>query len=150
MPKAKSKQPDAIELLKQDHHYVKQALRRFARMDHDDHEALQGLVEQVCDALKMHTRVEEEIFYPALRKALDDGELIEEAEVEHDSAKALIRRLEKMRPGDPKYAATFKVLGEYVKHHVKEEESEIFPKARRGKMNIQALGKRIMERKARH
>ncbi|HVL37108.1 MAG TPA: hemerythrin domain-containing protein [Burkholderiales bacterium] len=149
MPKAKSKPSSAIELLKNDHDYVKQSLRRFEKMDHEDREAVHALVQQVCKALKAHTRLEEEIFYPAVRKALDEEDLLNEAEIEHDSAKTLIRRLERMKPGDPKYIATFTVLGEYVKHHVKEEESEMFPKVRRRKLNLEALGKKILERKAR-
>ena len=147
MPKAKRKPLDAIQLLKEDHEYVKKALRAFEKMDHEDHAAVQGLVSQVCTALKVHTKVEEELFYPAARKAIRDEELMNEAEIEHDSAKSLIRQLERMKPDDPKYVATFTVLGEYVKHHVKEEESEIFPKARRRKVNLKRLGSRLMARK---
>lgn len=147
MPKPKRKSLNAIQLLKEDHEYVKKAFRAFEKMDHEDHEAMKGLVTQVCEALKVHTRVEEELFYPAARKALGDEDLMNEAEIEHDSAKTLIRRLERMKPDDPKYVATFKVLGEYVKHHVKEEESEMFPKARRKRMNLQRLGDRLMARK---
>jgi hemerythrin-like domain-containing protein len=149
MRKAKAKPLDAIDLLKQDHEYVKQAFRRFERMDREDHESLRGLVSAVCAALKAHADVEEKLFYPAVRAKIEDQEVIEEAEVEHDSAKALIRRLERMKPDDPKYAATFTVLGEYVKHHVKEEESEIFPKAKRRKVNLKTLGKKLMARKIR-
>lgn len=147
MPKPKRKSLNAIQLLQEDHEYVKKAFRAFEKMDHEDHEAMKGLVTQVCEALKVHTRVEEELFYPAARKALGDEDLMNEAEIEHDSAKTLIRRLERMKPDDPKYVATFKVLGEYVKHHVKEEESEMFPKARRKRMNLQRLGDRLMARK---
>jgi len=147
MSKATGKPLDAIKLLKEDHEYVKKALRTFEKMDHGDHAALKGLVSQVCTALKAHAQVEEELFYPAARKAIKDPDLMNEAEIEHDSAKSLIRRLERMKPDDPKYVATFTVLGEYVKHHVKEEESEIFPKARRRKLNLKRLGDRLMARK---
>ena len=147
MSKAKSKPLNAIKLLHEDHEYVKQAFRAFEKMDHEDHAAVKGLVTQVCDALKAHAQVEEELFYPAARKAIKDEDLMNEAEVEHDSAKTLIRQLERMKPDDPKYLATFAVLGEYVKHHVKEEESEIFPKARRRKLNLKRLGERLMARK---
>ena len=144
---AKAKKPvSAIELLMEDHEYVKKAFRAFEKMDEEDQPAL---VKQVCEALKVHTRIEEEIFYPAMRKAIEDQDLLEEAEVEHDSAKILIRRLERMKPSDPKYAATFTVLGEYVNHHVKEEESEMFPKARRARVNLKTLGARLMGRKIR-
>jgi hemerythrin-like domain-containing protein len=144
MRKAK---PNAIELLKQDHDYVKKAFRAFEKMDHDDHDAVRNLVSQVCEALEVHAKVEEEVFYPAARKAIHDEDLMNEAEVEHDSAKTLIRQLKRMKPDDPKYAATFAVLGEYVKHHVKEEESEMFPKARRRRVNLQRLGGRLLARK---
>ena len=147
MPKAKSKALNAIQLLKEDHDYVRKAFRAFEKMDHEDHDAMKALVKQVCEALKVHTQVEEELFYPAARKALKEEDLMNEAEIEHDSAKTLIRRLERMQPDDPKYVATFTVLAEYVKHHVKEEESEMFPKARRKRMNLQRLGDRLMARK---
>jgi hemerythrin-like domain-containing protein len=136
----------AIELLIEDHDYVKKAFRAFEKMDEEDQPAL---VKQVCAALKVHAKIEEEIFYPAVRKAIDDEDLMNEAEVEHDSAKALIRQLERMKPSDPKYAATFTVLGEYVNHHVKEEESEMFPKVRRARLNLKTLGAKLMGRKIR-
>jgi len=144
MPKAK--QVSAIALLTEDHEYVKKAFRAFEKMDEEDQPAL---VKQVLQALKVHTRIEEEVFYPAVRKAIKDEDLMNEAEVEHDSAKALIRQLERMKPSDPKFAATFTVLGEYVNHHVKEEESEMFPKARRARINLKGLGAKLMGRKIR-
>jgi hemerythrin-like domain-containing protein len=140
----KSKQVSAIALLTEDHDYVKKAFRAFEKMDEEDQPAL---VKQVLQALKVHTRIEEEIFYPAVRKALKDQDLMNEAEVEHDSAKVLIRQLERMKPGDPKFAATFTVLGEYVNHHVKEEESQMFPKARRARVNLKGLGAKLMGQK---
>ena len=144
MRKAK---PNVLELLKEDHEYVKKAFRAFEKMDHEDHEAVHNLVGQVCEALEVHAKVEEELFYPATRKAIKDEGLMNEAQVEHDSAKTLIRQLKRMNPEDPMYAATFTVLGEYVKHHVKEEETEMFPKARRRGMNLQRLGERLLARK---
>jgi hemerythrin-like domain-containing protein len=140
----KSKQVSAIALLTEDHDYVKKAFRAFEKMDEEDQPAL---VKQVLQALKVHTRIEEQIFYPAVRKALKDQDLMNEAEVEHDSAKVLIRQLERMKPGDPKFAATFTVLGEYVNHHVKEEESQMFPKARRARVNLKGLGAKLMGQK---
>jgi len=142
----KSKPVSAIALLMEDHDYVKKAFRAFEKMDEEDQPAL---VKQVLQALKVHTRIEEEIFYPAVRKAIKDEDLMNEAEVEHDSAKPLIRQLERMKPSNPKYAATFTVLGEYVNHHVKEEESQMFPKARRARVNLKALGAKLMGRKIR-
>ncbi len=140
----KSKQVSAIALLMEDHAYVKKAFRAFEKMDEEDQPAL---VKQVLQALKVHTRIEEEVFYPAVRKAIKDEDLMNEAEVEHDSAKVLIRQLERMKPSDPKFAATFTVLGEYVNHHVKEEESEMFPKARRARINLKGLGAKLMGQK---
>ena len=142
----KSKQVSAIALLMEDHEYVKTAFRAFEKMDEEDQPAL---VKQVLQALKVHTRIEEEVFYPAVRKAIKDEDLMNEAEVEHDSAKVLIRQLERMKPSNPKFAATFTVLGEYVNHHVKEEVSEMFPKARRARINLKGLGAKLMGRKIR-
>jgi hemerythrin-like domain-containing protein len=142
----KAKRLSALHLLKEDHEYVKKAFRAFEKIAAEDRPAL---VKQVCAALKAHMRVEEEVFYPAVRKAIDDEDLMNEAEIEHQSAKTLIRQLERMKPADPKYAATFTVLGEYVKHHVKEEESEMFPKAKRRRVNLTALGNKLMARKIR-
>ena len=149
MRKSKPKPPSVIELLKQDHDYVKQAYRRFEKMDHEDLDAVKAVVSEVCTALEVHARVEEQIFYPAVRKAIDDDDLMAEAEIEHESAKTLIRRLKRMKPSNAAYIPTFTVLCEYVMHHVKEEESEMFPKAQRRKLNLQALGKKVMERKIR-
>ena len=143
----KKPKPNAINMLMEDHKYVQKAFKAFEDMDHDDHEAMQNLVGQVCEALEVHTKVEEEVFYPAARKVLKDEDLMNEAEIEHDSAKTLIRQLKRMKPDDPKYVATFTVLGEYVKHHVKEEESEMFPKARRRRINLERLGNRLLARK---
>lgn len=141
---------NALEILMEDHEYVKKAYRQFQKLDpQEDLEEIQSLVKNVCTALKVHTRIEEEIFYSAARRALKDKDLLEEAAVEHESAKTLIRQLERMKPKDPKYAATFTVLCEYVAHHVKEEEKEMFPKVRRARINLEALGRKMMERKVR-
>jgi hemerythrin-like domain-containing protein len=148
MPNAKAL--NALNVLMEDHQYVRKSYREFKKLDpEEDTEQVQALVKQVCAALKVHVRIEEEVFYPAVRRAIKDKDLIDEAEVEHDSAKILIRQLTRMNPRDPKYAATFTVLCEYVEHHVKEEESEMFPKVRRARLNLQALGKKLMARKIR-
>jgi hemerythrin-like domain-containing protein len=143
---AKAKPLNAITMLEEDHKYVRKAFRDFEKMDHEDLEAVQALADQVCAALLAHAALEEELFYPAARKALKDEDLMNEAKVEHDSAKTLIRQLKRMKAGDAEFVATFTVLGEYVNHHIKEEESEIFPKARRRGMNLSALGKKLMAR----
>jgi hemerythrin-like domain-containing protein len=149
MPRSKTKPVNAIQLLEEDHAYVKKAFKTFEKMDHSDTAAMQKLVKLVCQALKAHAELEERLFYPAVRKAIKDKDLMNEALVEHASAKTLIRQLERMKPRDPMYAATFTVLGEYVQHHVKEEEGEMFPKVRRARVNLQALAKKLTARRIR-
>ena len=146
MAKTKSK-TDAITLLKADHDEVKQAFKEFEKMDHEDTEAMEKLVGRVCEALTAHTTVEEEIFYPAVRAAIEDDDLMNEAQVEHNSARDLIELLEGMDATDPMYAATFTVLGEYVLHHAKEEEDEMFPSARKAEIDLEQLGEQIRARK---
>ena len=102
----------------------------------------------VCAELRVHTTLEEEIVYPALREAIEDEDIMNEAAVEHETAKMLIEQLENMEPDDPNYFATFTVLGEYVMHHVKEEEGEMFPQAKKAKdLDLEALGEQIKARK---
>ena len=146
MAKRKSSE-NAITLLKADHDKVKKAFKQFEKMDHEDTQALQELVQEVCSDLKVHTTLEEEIFYPAVRAAIEDDDLMNEAQVEHNSAKELIELLEGMDPGDEMYPATFTVLCEYVLHHAKEEEEEMFPSARKAKVDLDELGEQIRARK---
>lgn len=128
---------EIIEELKEDHKRVKQAFRAAEKLDaEDDGEELKAIVDQTCAELEVHAQLEEELFYPAAREALKEDDLVDEAEVEHGSAKALIAQLREMSPDDEKYAATFKVLGEYINHHVKEEENEMFP-ALQGRSGVQ-------------
>lgn len=108
----------------------------------------QQLVASICEALTVHAQVEEEIFYPAFKAALKDHALVPEAIVEHASLKALIAELEGSAPDGEMYDARVKVLSEYVKHHVKEEQDEIFPKARASKLDLLQLGNAIAARKA--
>src|SRR6185369_10771303 len=120
---------DAIALLTADHKSVKQLFNQFDALkestDSDGQKA--DLVESICVALTIHAQIEEEIFYPAVRKAIDDDDLMDEADVEHDEVKALIAQLETTEPGDDHYDAKVTVLGEDIDHHVKEEEGEMFP-----------------------
>jgi iron-sulfur cluster repair protein YtfE (RIC family) len=107
------------------------------------------LARQICMELTVHAQIEEEIFYPAAREALgDEGEdLLNEAKVEHESLKELIAKIEGSGSDDELFDANVKVLGEYVKHHVKEEQNEIFPKCRKSDMDLKALGEELAERK---
>ena len=148
MPRSRAKtSADAIDLLKQDHDRVEKSFKEFEKMDRQDSEACQRLISAVCAELAVHTTLEEEIFYPAVREAIDDEDLMNEAAVEHETASMLIDQLDNMDPDDPNYYATFTVLGEYVRHHIKEEQGEMFPAAKRAKVDLAALGERIRARK---
>ena len=125
-PAAKNK---VIAMLKADHKKVKKAFKDFKKLDaQEDPDSAQALVEQTCTELEVHAELEEQVFYPAARGAMKEDDLIDEAEVEHMTAKVLIGQLKGMNAEDEKYAATFKVLGEYINHHVQEEEGEMFKK----------------------
>jgi hemerythrin superfamily protein len=139
---------NAIAILTEDHANVRKMFKQFEKMKDKAGESEKvELVERICDELTLHTEVEEEIFYPAAREAMEDHDLLDEAEVEHASAKELIAQLRSMQPGDELYDAKVTVLGEYVEHHVKEEEKEMFPKARKAKMDLEELGEQINQRK---
>jgi len=149
MPKTRSRSAaGAIEMLKDDHAKVKKAFKEFEKMDRSDTESCRQMVESVCEDLRVHTSLEEEIFYPAVRAAIEDEDIMNEAAVEHETAKMLIEQLENMGPDDPNYFATFTVLGEYVMHHVQEEEGEMFPQAKKAQdLDLDALGEEMRRRK---
>lgn len=139
---------DALALLKQDHREVDEMFKEFDKSDDDDEKG--ELAEKICKALTVHAQIEEEIFYPASREAVgeDDLDMLDEAEVEHGSLKQLIEDLEGMGPQDDLYDATVTVLGEYVRHHVKEEEGEMFKKVKAAGVDLKELGARMAARKA--
>ena len=142
---------NAIDLLKKDHDEVDAMFKQYEDIkDGDDHTEKEMIVAQICDALTVHALIEESIFYPAARRALDEEEgkdLLDEAAVEHQTLKDLIARLESAPSDDPLYDAGVKVLSEYVKHHVKEEENELFPKVRSSSMDLDAVGQQLADRK---
>jgi hemerythrin superfamily protein len=143
---ATKKSMDATELLKADHKKVDKMFKDFEKLD--DEQEKTALVEECCNSLKIHTRIEEEIFYPAARDVLKESDLLNEAEVEHASAKDLIEQLEGYDGGDEMADAKFTVLGEYIRHHVKEEENEMFPKVKKAKeLDLGQLGEQLMQRK---
>ena len=146
MAKSKAKASGAVEILKEQHDKVKKAFKEFEKLDREDTETQQQLVQTVCEDLKLHTTLEEELFYPAAREALDDEDIMNEAQVEHETAKMLIEQLENMGADDPNFHATFTVLGEYVMHHVKEEESEMFPQVKKTDLDLEELGGRMRAR----
>jgi hemerythrin superfamily protein len=137
---------DAISLLEADHREVDGYFDQFE--DADGATAKKSLATQICLALKVHAQIEEELFYPAAREKTGDGDLIDEAIVEHAGAKILIAQIEAMQPGQDLYDAKVKVLGEQVRHHVREEEEELFPEVRESGVDLDALGARMAARKA--
>jgi hemerythrin superfamily protein len=137
---------NALAVLHADHERVADLLARFDKLKSNGAQK-HHLVERICDELEIHARVEEELFYPSARGLIHDDDMMDEAGVEHDSIKALIEKLRHMKPGEGKYDATVTVLGEYVKHHVREEEQEMFPKVRGANIDLVALGRAIKTRK---
>lgn len=140
---------EIIEMLKTDHKRAKKNFRDFEKLDPDeDAEQCRAIVEETCAMLTVHARLEEECFYPQVRQGLEEPDLVDEAEVEHQTAKDLIAQLQGMSPGDEKYAARFTVLGEYIQHHVKEEEGEMFPQVSRAKLDWDSMLRQMTERRA--
>lgn len=143
--------PDALALLRADHAQLRLL---FARCDdlrglEDAEEKLAETVDDLCDALIVHTMIEEELFYPALREASGDDELFDEAELEHAGARELVSQLEVMYPGDEHFDATLAVLADEVAHHIEQEESEMFALARgTAGVDLSALGRQLALRKA--
>jgi hemerythrin superfamily protein len=138
--------PLAVTLLKQDHREVEGWFDEYEQLEADAEKLV--LFNKIALALKVHTQIEEEILYPEERGEVED-DLLDEAYVEHDGAKKLIAEIEAMRPGDEYYDAKVKVLGEYIKHHVKEEEQPggLFAQAKKGGENLEAMGERLKARK---
>jgi len=138
---------DAIALLKADHRHVEGWFKQFGKAKKGERK--EKLATQICDALTLHMRIEEEIFYPAFLVATQDTEMHHEAEVEHAGARRLIGEIEAMRPGDEYYDAKVKVLSEMIKHHVKEEEQPggMFAEARKSDMDLDDIGRRTAARK---
>jgi hemerythrin superfamily protein len=139
---------DAIALLKQDHRTVSALFEEFEKADEEEQSAI---AQRVCQLLTVHAQIEEELLYPAAKEAFDgeeEGEeLVNEAAVEHGSAKELIAKIEGMTSDDEHFEATVTVLGEYIKHHVKEEEGEMFPQLRKTELDLKELGSRLADRK---
>ena len=143
--KAKTSPKDAIALLKADHEEVDQLFKEFETTRTLARK--KALVSEICTALSVHAQIEEEIFYPAVKAALKDKLLVPEATVEHAGIKDLIGQLEGVEPDGEMYDAKVKVLSEYVKHHVKEEQTEMFPKAKSTSLDLAELGAQLSARK---
>jgi hemerythrin superfamily protein len=143
-----STEHDAIGMLMADHKKVKKLFSDFKKLKEEggsDEKA--ALVDQICTELKVHTALEEEIFYPTVRSAIDDSDLMDEALVEHSGAKSLIAQLEDMSTEDDLYDAKVTVLGEQIEHHVREEEGDMFKKAKKADLDTNALGAKMLKRK---
>jgi hypothetical protein len=138
---------DAIALLKADHREVERWFGEFESTRSDERK--RELANEICSALRTHTTIEEEIFYPAFLEATDETDIHHEAEVEHDGAKHLIEEIESAGPDDDHFEARISVLSEMVRHHVKEEEKRggMFGKAQSSSMDLEALGQQLKERK---
>lgn len=139
---------DAVSILTDDHDKVKKLFKQFEKhCKADNTEAKVETANMICMELTVHAMAEEEIFYPAARMAIKDDDLLNEAEVEHDSAKELIAQIQFMESDNPMYDAKVTVLGEYIDHHITEEEEEMFPKVRKAKVDLEELGEQLMMRK---
>jgi len=143
--KAKSPPKDAIALLKADHEALKDLFSEYEKTRSVSNK--KALVAEICTALTVHAQIEEELFYPAVKNALKDKLLVPEATVEHATVKDLIAQLQDVEPDGEMYDAKVKVLSEYVKHHVKEEQNEMFPKAKASSLDMVKLGARMAARK---
>jgi hemerythrin superfamily protein len=143
---APHKAQEATALLRADHKLVAGLFSDYAKATSTAKK--RELVSQICAGLSVHAQVEEEIFYPAVKLALKDTELVPEATVEHATLKALIAQVENIEPSGEMFDAKIKVLSEYVRHHVKEEQEEMFPKARATDLDMSKLGAQLAARKA--
>jgi iron-sulfur cluster repair protein YtfE (RIC family) len=136
--------PNAVQMIRQDHKKVEGLFKKFAQAKNNG--AKKRICDQVIKELEVHTKLEEEIFYPAVQKELGDEEMIEEAEKEHQQAKDIIQELKTMGE-DEQLEEKFSELVECIKHHVEEEQGEMLPKAEESEMDLAYYGKQMAERK---
>jgi len=141
-PKAK----EATSLLRADHKLVDDLFKEYEKSRSNVRK--KQIVSMICKELTIHAQIEEEIFYPAVKAALKDKELVPEATVEHATLKDLIAQVKNVDPDGEVFDAKIKVLSEYVKHHVKEEQNEMFPKAKESSLDLLEIGAQLAERKA--
>lgn len=133
------------DMLRKDHKKVKRLFEEFEQAD--DAKSKQRIVETVLTELAIHSKLEEELIYPAIRAEIDDDDLMDEALEEHHVVHGLLVELKKMKPSDERYDAKFTVLAENVRHHIKEEESEMFPKAEDCELDWDTLSSQVVKRK---
>jgi len=146
---ATSSGKDALTLLAADHREVRKLFKAYEKLieGKTNGDERFEIAQQICEMLTTHAAIEEAIFYPAMREAVEADSLLDEAEVEHASVKDLIDQIAAMDPDDDLYDAKVTVLGEYVEHHVNEEENELFPKAKRSNLDLTELGTALQQLK---
>jgi hemerythrin superfamily protein len=137
---------DAIQLLKADHREVEKLFSQFEKARGDERKM--QIARQICMELRVHTEIEEEIFYPASREFLKDDEIVNEAIVEHQAAKDLIGEIEGMEASDEMFEAKVTVLQEQIEHHVEEEEKELFPQLQKSDIDLKGIGDQLAMRKS--
>lgn len=142
---ASRSKPKALALLEKDHREVEGLFADFEKAKDESEKA--ELVQEICTTLKVHAQIEEELLYPMTLDEIGDEDLVNEALVEHHTAKQLIKEIEAAKSSDSLYDARVKVLGEYVKHHVREEEGEIFPALKKADVDLDELGDKLEARK---
>jgi len=146
--KITAKKGDVILQLIADHEKVKKLFKQYEKLAKKGNIEGKALIaNHICAELTVHATAEEEIFYTKALSATHDDDLINEANVEHDSAKSLIAQIQALDPSDPMYDAKVTVLGEYIDHHVEEEETEMFPEVRKAKVDLAALDEKLTARK---
>lgn len=143
--KTAAKPQDATTMLRADHKLVSGLFEDFDKARSP--EKKKAIVAKICTELTVHAQLEEEIFYPAFKEALQDHALVPEANVEHGAVKALIAQVEGVEPDGEMFDAKVKVMGEFVKHHVKEEQTQMFPRAKKSGMDLRELGRQMHARK---
>jgi len=138
---------DAITMLKADHQKVTALFKDFEELSDRSKVSKKKIADQICQELWMHTEIEEQVFYPAVREAIKDEDLMDEALVEHAGVKAFISQIRELEPDDDLYDAKIKVLSEQVAHHVREEEDEMFPQVRKADLDLKLLGEQMADLK---
>lgn len=140
--------PDAIDILAADHQRVDGLFRQFEKLkSNGDDDSKHAIVKRICAELTLHAQIEAEIFYPVARNTLDADDLLDQAEIQHTSAAALITQLNRMHPHESLYNATVTILGKYVRHHIQEEQEHIFPRIKKTETDLQALAFELIQRK---
>jgi len=143
--RSSTRAPDAIGMLRADHEKVLEMFARYEGLRTDGQK--EKLAREICKEVSVHAQLEEELFYPAVRAAIQDNALMDEADVEHRSAEDLCAQIQESRAGDELFDARIKVLGEYIKHHIKEEQNEMFVQVRKSELDLKALAEQMRTRK---